>query len=226
MLRPSRVRKLVRILVCAALSTALVAILASPANALTLFLDNFEDGNANGWTFTNGTWSVVAEESKVLRQATTFADARAVASVTGRGSGPATIMFAGAKPRAWTTSGSVVVLFMAADANNYFFAALRPNALQIGKRQGGVVTVLASTPYAPNVNTWHRMTIDLTVPGRISAVAAGTFPGAIVVATGQPPFGFGNRVGFATRNASASFDNIQIEDDVPPPPPPPHRTRR
>jgi pectate lyase len=220
MVRSNRLRHLVRVMVCAVLSTVLVAALAAPANALTLFLDNFEDGNANGWTFTNGNWSVVAEESMVLRQASIFGDARAVATVTGRGSGPATIVFAGAKPRAWSANGSVVVLFTAADANNYFFAALRPNALQIGKRQGGVVTVLASTPYAPAVGTWHRMTIDLTIPGRISAVAAGTLPGAIVTVTGQPPFGFGNRVGFATRNASASFDSIQIEDDVPPPPPP------
>ncbi|HZN72063.1 MAG TPA: hypothetical protein VFC00_10350 [Micromonosporaceae bacterium] len=217
MLQSRRARWVLAIATAAALAVAV----AAPAHAATLYLDTFQDGNADGWTFTNGSWSVVAEDgaSLVLRQAATFGDARAVATVPGRGSGPATLVFALAKPRGWSFNGSVAVLFTAADANNYFFVALRPTALQIGKRQNGVFTVLASVPYAPAVGTWHRLTIDLTVPTRITAVAAGTFPGAIVTVSGQPPFGFGNRVGFATRNATASFDNIQIEDDVPPPPP-------
>src|SRR6476619_4278664 len=77
-----------------ALVTGLLVAVASNADAATLFSDNFEDGNANGWSKTNGSWSVVSDGSYVYRQGSTGADARAIA---GAGSGAGTTVSARVK---------------------------------------------------------------------------------------------------------------------------------
>jgi hypothetical protein len=213
-----RIRGLIGLVLCGVAVSVALAV-ALPAQAATRFSDNFEDGNANGWTFTGGSWAVMSEDgSFVLRQQASLAGvAAAVANVTGPGSGFPTFVAASAKPRtALGGTGSVAVLFNAADANNYFYAALRATVLEIGMRQNGTPRVLATTPYAATVGTWQRLTIDLNLPGRIGVIAAGTGPGAQVAVTGLGAATFGNRVGFAATDASASFDNISIVDDVAP----------
>jgi hypothetical protein len=213
-----RIRGLIG-LVLGGVAVSVALAVALPAQAATRFSDNFEDGNANGWTFTGGSWAVMSEDgSFVLRQQASLAGvAAAVANVTGPGSGFPTFVAASAKPRtALGGTGSVAVLFNAADANNYFYAALRATVLEIGMRQNGTPRVLATTPYAATVGTWQRLTIDLNLPGRIGVIAAGTGPGAQVAVTGLGAATFGNRVGFAATDASASFDNISIVDDVAP----------
>jgi hypothetical protein len=53
----------------AALAAATVLGLAVPAGTQTvLFTDDFEDGNANGWTVFGGSWSVVIDGTRVYRQ--------------------------------------------------------------------------------------------------------------------------------------------------------------
>ena len=65
----------------AAVAVALLVGVARIAVADTLlFGDDFEDGNSNGWSKSGGSWSVVADGSKVLRQTSgTTGDARAYA---------------------------------------------------------------------------------------------------------------------------------------------------
>jgi len=204
-------------LVLGAVAAGAALVVALPAQALVRFSDNFDDGNANGWTFTGGSWAVLSEDGTfVLRQQAALAGvASAIANVSGPGSGFPTFVAASAKLRSpLSGAGSVAVLFNAADANNYFYAALRPTVLEIGMRQSGTLRVLATTPYAAAVGSWQRLTIDLNLPGRIGAIAAGTGPGAQLVVSGLGTATFGNRVGFGTIDATASFDSISIVDDV------------
>src|SRR5688572_989701 len=56
---------------------ATVITVASTAHAATLFSDDFNDGNANGWTKSGGSWSVVTDGSPVYRQTGTGSDAKA-----------------------------------------------------------------------------------------------------------------------------------------------------
>src|SRR5688572_3061281 len=62
-----------------ALAVGLVAATLSVVRAqtTTLFTDNFEDGNANGWSKSGGSWSVVPDGSLVYRQGSTGSDAKA-----------------------------------------------------------------------------------------------------------------------------------------------------
>ena len=50
------------------------------ANAATLFSDDFNDGNANGWSTSGGTWSVVVR--RLLRSPAPAPDAKAQAGST------------------------------------------------------------------------------------------------------------------------------------------------
>src|SRR5687768_8681405 len=88
-------------LAMAAVATGLLLVPAVAAQAATRFSDGFQDGNADGWTFTGGSWAVVSENSGlVLRQRATLAGvASAVANVTGAGSGFPTFVSAAVRPR-------------------------------------------------------------------------------------------------------------------------------
>ena len=102
---------------------------ALPAQAATVFLDDFSDGMADGWTTTNGSWAVAAEDGNLAFQQTDgSADARAIATNVGSGTSGMNILTARVKPR--STGGSVAVLFNALDANNYAFAALRAGRVE------------------------------------------------------------------------------------------------
>src|SRR5688500_12660579 len=48
----------------------------------TLFTDDFEDGNANGWSKSGGSWTVVSDGSLVYRQSSTSSEAKARAGAT------------------------------------------------------------------------------------------------------------------------------------------------
>jgi hypothetical protein len=198
---------------------------AVPARASTLYADDFEDGNANGWTLTGGSWSVLAEDGgQVLNQSDARADARAVANLTGRGTSFGTIVTARVKPHtAMGGDGMVALLFDATDTSTYFYVALRAATLEVGRRQAGTFTALGTTPYSAAVGSWQTLTLDLTFPNQVHVIALGSGPGLSFTVGFQAPFGTGNKVGFATVNAGASFDNVRIDDDVFPPPttPPP-----
>src|SRR5215207_4728692 len=111
-------RRITRILGLAVGTLAVTMVLAAaiPAHAATVFLDDFSDGVADGWTTTNGNWAVGAEDGGlVFTQSDGAADARAIANITGRGTTLGTVTTARVKPR--STGGSVAVLFNAFDAN-------------------------------------------------------------------------------------------------------------
>jgi pectate lyase len=59
------------------LAASLVLALTTQALAATLFSDDFQDGNADGWSKSGGSWTVVADGSSAYRQSSTGADAKA-----------------------------------------------------------------------------------------------------------------------------------------------------
>jgi hypothetical protein len=202
-----------------AATAAVLAFAVTPsASAATVFGDNFSDGNADGWTMTNGTWSVVAEDGNpALRQSSVGSDARAIANNVGRGTSFGTIVTARLKARsALGGSGSMSLLFDAVDANNYAFVTLRATRVEVGRRQNGVISVVAGAPYTPVVGAWQMVTLDLSFPNQARAIVTGTSPGVQVIAAIPTATGAANKVGFATQGAVASFDDVRIEDDVPP----------
>src|SRR5687767_10604932 len=74
-----RKKPLLAAAVAAALSVAVALAGTNAAFADTFFGDTFDDGDANGWTKTGGSWSVVTDGSPAYRQASTGANAKAQA---------------------------------------------------------------------------------------------------------------------------------------------------
>src|SRR5262245_20906300 len=104
---------------------ALILNLGAEAQNQTLFSDNFEDGNANGWTKSGGSWSVVSDGSLVYRQSSTASDARARAGSTSLTN---YAVQARVKPLAFNGSNRFVGLIARAQSmTSYYLLALTNN---------------------------------------------------------------------------------------------------
>jgi pectate lyase len=200
--------------VLVATAVGLVLATTMPAQAATLFFDDFEDGNANGWTTSGGSWSVVQDATKVLRQASSSSDARAIAGLTGIGAGPFTILQGTVKPTgSLGGSRAAALLTKVKDANTYYYLALRSGTLELGKRLNGAVTVLATTPFTPATGTWYSLTINTFFSDRVTGSVSGPAGSASVTALGAVGPEYGTKVGFWARSTSAMFDEIKLSDD-------------
>lgn len=214
---PTRRRRrglLAAVLVGAVAATLTVATTMT-AEAAVLASDTFEDGDAAGWTTTGGGWSVVADTSMVYRQGDPgAADARAVYGFTGAGSGPFTVTGGKAKLNApLGPTGSVELLTLTQDAGTYYYLAIKPTTLELGRRDGGARTTLATTPFAPAAGVTYSMSINMFFGDRVTGSVSGPAGRTDVVALGPPPTGLGTRIGVATQFADASFDDINVADD-------------
>src|SRR6266542_2983534 len=139
---------------------ALVLNLGAEAQNQTLFSDNFEDGNANGWTKSGGSWSVVSDGSLVYRQSGTSSDARARAGSTSMTN---YAVQARVKPLAFNGSNRFVALLARAQSmTSYYYLALRNNnQLELKKLVGGSSTTLAATSFTVTTGTWDTLRIDV-----------------------------------------------------------------
>lgn len=128
------------------------------ATATPLLSDDFEDGNANGWTSGSGTWSVATDGStKVYRQSdNTVANAR---SVAGRSSWSNYEITAKVKTESFDSGGyaGVGLNVRYQDSSNYyyFFYYKNDGTLKIQKYVGGTATTLASANFTFNTGTWY-----------------------------------------------------------------------
>src|SRR4051812_29993120 len=115
------------------LTLVVAAVLSSPAaSAATLFADNFDDGNADGWSKSGGSWSVVTDTTPVWRQSGTSSDARALGGSTWTDQS----VQARVKPTGFGASNRhVAVTARAQNTSNYYYLALTGSgSVELGKR--------------------------------------------------------------------------------------------
>src|SRR5262245_5652206 len=104
---------------------ALILNLGAEAQNQTLFSDNFEDGVANGWTKSGGSWAVISDGSLVYRQSSVSSDARARAGST---TWTNYAVQARVKPLAFNGSNRFVALIARAQSmTSYYLLALTNN---------------------------------------------------------------------------------------------------
>ncbi|MFC6021050.1 family 16 glycoside hydrolase [Plantactinospora solaniradicis] len=190
-----------------ALAAAVAAALiygTGPAQAATLFTDTFEDGNHNGWSSSGGSWSVTADGSQVLRQASTGADARVR---TGQANWTDYTVTARVKPTAWGGAGRFAgIAARAQGSGNYYYLGVRNDNLAVlGKVVGGVDTTLASAALTVGTGTWYALRLQVSGTSLTAQVNNGT---ALTASDGQ--FGTG-QVGLFGRYAAAHFDDVSVE---------------
>jgi pectate lyase len=187
----------------------LIGVVVTTAHAATLFSDDFEDGNTTGWTRSGGSWSVVTDGSRVLRQASTSSDARDLA-----GSSSWTTVSVQACAKALSFNGTdrfFALLARVQGATSYYYLMVRSsNRVELKKLGGGSSTLLASAPFTVSTGTFYTLRLEAA-----GTQLRGFVNGAQLVAAADGQFSAG-RVGVATFNASAEFDDVLVTDSVPP----------
>ncbi|MFI5933971.1 family 16 glycoside hydrolase [Actinoplanes sp. NPDC051494] len=198
----------------AAVLTISISLTAIPAHAATLFGDNFQDGNADGWTRSNGSWSVVTDGTPALRQSSTSATARALAGITTWTDYTVT---ARVRPIAYAAPNRSAGVAARARSTSEFYTLVLTGAgtAELQRVSGGTATVLGSAAVGGATGTWH--TLALTVRG---ATLSGAVDGATVLTATDTAITSG-RIGLIATYASASFDDVAVTDSAPDPVPTP-----
>jgi hypothetical protein len=217
----NRRRAVAVVLLAASGVLAGVGVVAAPASAAVLFADNFEQPTRNVWlTGGGGAWSVVGEDgSTVYRQSATTLTPTAWA---GSGSGAGTVVTARIKPTSVLGPADLVaVAGRVSDPNNLYYAGVRDGRLELGQVAWGRNRVLATTPFAVGTGSWYTASLSFLTAGSVTAVIVGP-GGASATVSAVDPGGAspGDRVGFYTRTASASFDDLTLSNTLPPSSPP------
>ena len=184
---------------------------AAPAGAQTvLFTDDFEDGNANGWTAFGGTWSVVTDGTRVYRQSSGSSRYR-----SGAGSTAWTNYSVEARVKPTTWNGTDRFAGLAArlrDRYNGYVLALRSSGrVEMLRIVSGTSTALASRPFPVTLGTWYTLRIDV-----VGTTLRGYVNGALQFTATDGTFAAG-LVGGATDYATASFDNFRVTEGGTPP---------
>jgi len=181
-----------------------IGMVAQPvASAAALFADDFEDGSADGWTKSGGSWSVVTDGSRVYQQTGTSSDARALVG----GAWADQAVAVRVKPGGYNGSGRHVdVLARAQNTSNYYYylGVTDTGSVVLGKRAGGGFTTLASGPAAGSA--WRTLRLEA-----FGSTLRGFVDGTQVVTATDGTFASG-RVGVAAYYAAASFDDVQVTD--------------
>ncbi|HYH05086.1 MAG TPA: family 16 glycoside hydrolase, partial [Bacillota bacterium] len=194
------------ILICG-LVLGILGLCRNFVSAENLFTDSFEDGNSNGWSTSGGSWSVVTDESKVLKQSSTSATA-----LTYTGQSAWTNYSVEARVKALSFNGTDRVLGLCArvkSSSNYYYLCLsNANKLELRKKVSGATTVLASKSCSVQTQTWYTLKLDVNgnqlqafVNGNLELTATDS-----AIATGK--------VGFTSINTSAEFDDVKVEGSI------------
>lgn len=144
----THLNRLVRWMSLVGLLALLLCGLPGVAYGATLLNDNFEDGNAAGWTTNGGSWSVVSDGSQVYRQSSTSSNALAFASGT---TAADQVVEARVKPIAFNGGSEyVAIVARAQNSSNYYYLALRnANKVELNKVVSGSRRVLVSVSLPP-----------------------------------------------------------------------------
>ncbi|MES2697695.1 MAG: glycosyl hydrolase family 28-related protein [Verrucomicrobiota bacterium] len=178
---------------------------ATPNNPV-LVADDFQDGNATGWTPNAGsTWSVVTDGSLAYRQSNKLS-ATTTFSVTGNVAWTDQIMEADAKLISIDgTNRWLGLAFRYIDENNHYYVSFRTsNVLELKKMSGGVFTTLATTPLTLTTGTWY--VIKAKAIGNSLKVYV---DGKLQLQTTDSTFAAG-KIGLALYKAEASYDDVVV----------------
>lgn len=120
---------LTSLVLTASLLTAVIP--SNTVQAATLFSDDFNDGDANGWATTNGSWSVIQDNGNyVYTQSDTGSEGRATA---GTQSWTNYSVTADVKVMNFNAN-RIIVAGRYKDGNNYYGATLSASGLELRKR--------------------------------------------------------------------------------------------
>lgn len=200
------------LLLFAGIAFALLSTTSHVAYAQTSFLsDDFQDGNADGWTFfttnTASSWQVTADSADatnlVLAQGSN-ANNEAYATA-GDASWQDYSFEARVKLRNVEPYPGLIARYK--DSNNYYMLRINKVSearLEFSKKVGGASTIFASYPFVTTADTWY--TLRITVRGN---VLRGYLNGNSLFEVIDTALDAG-KIGFRTNWGPSSFDNVVV----------------
>jgi hypothetical protein len=169
-----------------------------------LAADDFEDGNAEGWTMPAGSWTVATDgTNQVLRQTDTTSVARAQINSA---SGSRQIIEIDAKALSFDAADAWVGLTARyTDAGNHYAVTLsNAGTIELRKIEGGIATTLATATTPTAIGSWQSL--RFTAVGESLKVY---LKGRLILQATDATFPTGS-VGLTTSSASAEFDEILV----------------
>jgi Concanavalin A-like lectin/glucanases superfamily len=173
---------------------------------MTLFSEDFQDGNATGWITSGGTWSVITDGTFAYTQSTLM-NSLMVSAATGIWTDQAVearvkvLQFNGQ-----STSYLAAVYARFTDVNNHYYLALQSDGnLKVKAKIGGSNSSLGSS-LAVNVTTGVWYTIKLEVKGQ---TLKAYFNGTLMETDTNAALASGG-IAVGGVNAAAVFDDIKV----------------
>jgi hypothetical protein len=166
--------------------------------------DDFQNGNAAGWTTSGGTWTVTSSSGNYSYNQTNvaagqFSATRGFTTWTDYG------VEARMKVNAFGSSGSGMLFARYTNSSNYYYALLNGTDLVLKKKAGGVASVIATVPLAVSTGTWY--TVELLASGADIEVWVG---GIRRIRAKDSSLTTG-AAGLAGHNVDLSFDDVVIK---------------
>ena len=174
---------------------------AQPNPNAVLLADDFEDGNYTGWTSTGGTWSVVADDTKVL-----FQKPSTTALIT---AGDSWTDYAyEAKVRVQVTNANAGIVFRVLDAKNFYMYRLNVSnqKLELYKCVDGTMTSVSSTSFSSAAKQWYTLKVIIqgnTIKGYVNGERTMEWTNPVTELTA-------GKIGFRTTSADVYFDQVLV----------------
>ncbi len=172
-------------------------------NAATLFSDNFDDGNANGWTATTGSWSVVQDNGSYVYYQSSTNEGR---SSTGSGSWTNYTVEAKVKVDNFNGSNRAYLCGRWVDANNYYCASLSSSKLEIRKKVSGSSSTLVSLDSTQTTGTWYTVKLELN-----GSTIKFYLNGTLKLTASDTSLGSG-AIGLIAYKVVAKYDDVVVAD--------------
>ncbi|MFC6015374.1 family 16 glycoside hydrolase [Plantactinospora solaniradicis] len=182
-----------------------VGVMTNPAQAATLYSDNFNDGNADGWSKSGGDWSVVTDGTPAYQQNNSGSElARGFAGDTGW-----TNYQVQARVKPLSFNGANRLVAVAARSNSstrmYRLALLNANRAELQAVNGSATTVIGSASVSVSTGSWYTLRLEAngsTIRGFVNGTQVGS---------GSNSAQGAGRIALVTVFASAVFDDVSVD---------------
>jgi hypothetical protein len=203
--RSRRVLRIAAPLATLAALGAVALVAATTASAASLFSDNFEDGNADGWSKSGGTWAVGTDGSRVYTQSNAGSELARV--FAGQTSWTDYAVQARVKPLAFGATTRYVGVAARSGSSSSFdrLVLTDANRVELQAVRSGSVTVIGSAALTVSTGTWYTLRIEAqgsTLRGYVNGT---------LVASGAGSQASQGRIVLQTFHASASFDDVAVD---------------
>ncbi|MEV4413757.1 chondroitinase-B domain-containing protein [Catellatospora sp. NPDC049609] len=205
-------RRLLAVILSAAVTALLAVIAAQPANAATLLADDFESHTtfpAGGWVDDSdtGTWSLAADGSDVARQTST--DSETYLLVNGQTTWQNYTVSARVKVGSTTVRNGIVARFTS--SNNYYSLLLHQGKVLLQRKSSGSTTVLQQVAVSYSATAYSRLALE------VSGTSLKGYVDGVLHVQATDTTQAGGRIGLYA-NGVASFDDVLVVDAAGPGP--------